>query len=588
MKRFLQYITTVMGAICISVILCGCTEKYPTQLYILTESSGTQFDIDYSWCAMRKESETNPASPFYYFGVWTGNAIANTSKSESPSGHFYRFHSLNVATGELARFVVYTESRSAVASRLGENYLKNSTGAKFEISKEPTGLRLKWDTMSGVSHYYVFSKTVVEQTLSLGFLCRTSETSWIDEKTSAEGLYEYVVIGYKESIGLDENTAITGKSYVENKGSGSGSSTTGSVPTNLTIETSQSCLSLEWNGVDDAKTYKVYRATNPNGTWAYYASTSNEYYDDCSVSKGVTYYYKVSANNGSKDGEKSSYVYGSISNSGGSGGSGGDSTTKPGTPYGLSAEANQSYIELSWNSVNGATKYNVYRSTSAYGTYSFIKTVYSAYYDDYSVSNGNTYYYKVSAENSAGEGSKSSYVSCKFGTSGGGGGSTTINYEPCPPSVTCSGTSSVTIRWTAPTSSGCGRPTYYTVRRINKIDNNAETLVEKTTSTSYTDTKPYPGINTYGVIAYNDYGSATGMAISSEVGVPTPTITKVAPSQKSLDITVSDLNVPDVWKQYFSLELYSTLGGSSSQYYADRGFKYSDATKSGSALVIME
>lgn len=96
-------------------------------------------------------------------------------------------------------------------------------------------------------------------------------------------------------------------------------------------------------------------------------------------------------------------------------------TSKPSTPTGLTASASSSSVELSWNRVSGATSYNVYRATSASGTYSYKTSTSSTSYTDYSVNEGSTYYYKVSAENSAGESSKSSYVSATVGSSGGGG-----------------------------------------------------------------------------------------------------------------------------------------------------------------------
>lgn len=58
-------------------------------------------------------------------------------------------------------------------------------------------------------------------------------------------------------------------------------------------------------------------------------------------------------------------------------------------------------IKLSWDSVSGVTGYNIYRSTSLAGTYSFVTNVSTTTYTN-TVSNGNTrYYYKVTAYHSA-------------------------------------------------------------------------------------------------------------------------------------------------------------------------------------------
>ncbi|UED73233.1 hypothetical protein [Brevibacillus sp. DP1.3A] len=54
---------------------------------------------------------------------------------------------------------------------------------------------------------------------------------------------------------------------------------------------------------------------------------------------------------------------------------------------------------LSWNSINGATSYNVKRSTNAGGPYETIATVTNTTYTDEDVEKGITYYYIVTAVN---------------------------------------------------------------------------------------------------------------------------------------------------------------------------------------------
>ena len=255
-----------------------------------------------------------------------------------------------------------------------------------------------------------------------------------------------------------------------------------------------------------------------------------------------------------------------------------DDETKPNTPSGLSASASSSSISLSWNSVSGAESYKIYRSTSVSGSYTFIKSTSSTYYSDSSVSSGVTYYYKVSAVNSAGESSQSSYVSAKIS-----GGST--NYEPCPPTVSCSGTSSVTVSWTPATSSGCGRPTSYNVLRKSQITGQFETLVSNTTRTSYTDSQPFPGKTIYGVTAVNDYGSASGISYTSSIGISAPgyaTSTKgIVVDSYNLVVYVKDLNVPQAWKSYYNLELcYSQ--SYSGNYTGIKSWKYNDYFAAGS------
>jgi hypothetical protein len=78
-------------------------------------------------------------------------------------------------------------------------------------------------------------------------------------------------------------------------------------------------------------------------------------------------------------------------------------------PTNLTASAGDSKVTLSWNTVEGATSYNVKRSTTAGGPYTTIATnVTGTSYLDTTVANGTTYYYVVTAVDSSGNESANS------------------------------------------------------------------------------------------------------------------------------------------------------------------------------------
>ena len=54
-------------------------------------------------------------------------------------------------------------------------------------------------------------------------------------------------------------------------------------------------------------------------------------------------------------------------------------------------------VMLSWSKVSGAQGYEVYRSTSKYGTYKKVATVSGKTYKNTGLTKGKTYYYKVRA-----------------------------------------------------------------------------------------------------------------------------------------------------------------------------------------------
>jgi Concanavalin A-like lectin/glucanases superfamily/Fibronectin type III domain len=84
------------------------------------------------------------------------------------------------------------------------------------------------------------------------------------------------------------------------------------------------------------------------------------------------------------------------------------------TPDDLAAVAGDSQVILSWNSPGNASSYNVERASSSNGTYTVIATnLTSLSFTNADLSNGATYYFSVSAVNSAGESSNSIPVSAQ-------------------------------------------------------------------------------------------------------------------------------------------------------------------------------
>ena len=71
---------------------------------------------------------------------------------------------------------------------------------------------------------------------------------------------------------------------------------------------------------------------------------------------------------------------------------------------------NPNELDLAWSAVNDASSYKIYRSLSAAGNYTLVGTSTTAGYNDINLTASTTYYYKVSAVNSNGEGSQSSAV----------------------------------------------------------------------------------------------------------------------------------------------------------------------------------
>lgn len=208
----------------------------------------------------------------------------------------------------------------------------------------------------------------------------------------------------------------------------------------------------------------------------------------------------------------------SVTQDGSGGSTGGDNTggqtnQKPAAPTGLTAipdgPSTAPFAMVKWNNVQGATSYIVYRSNTAQGSYSQLKTVTYASYADESVKYGNTYYYKVKAVNSYGQSDFSSYAECAFTDRRKPG---PVKYGNC----TVSG-STMTLRWTVPTDPSYGKPTKALLQVINPDTNKAATLqtlsgTATSVSFTYSNWVDKDGFVKTAIILENENGSGGGSA----------------------------------------------------------------------------
>ena len=88
-------------------------------------------------------------------------------------------------------------------------------------------------------------------------------------------------------------------------------------------------------------------------------------------------------------------------------------TPPPAVPLNLTATASNAAVFLSWNSATNATGYNLKRAQISGGSYSIIVSSSVTNYTDTSVTNGNYYYYVVTATNAAGESLNSTEASAQ-------------------------------------------------------------------------------------------------------------------------------------------------------------------------------
>jgi fibronectin type 3 domain-containing protein len=196
-----------------------------------------------------------------------------------------------------------------------------------------------------------------------------------------------------------------------------------STPAGLSVtDQSSSSISLSWGSVSGASGYRIYYSTSTTRPSSYSYSTTSTSYTVTGLSSGTTYYFWVSAYNSAGEGSASSRISATTSAT--------TSVSIPSEPTGVSATVqSSSSIRLSWNSVSSASIYLIYHSTSTTrpSSYSYYTT--STSYTVTGLSSGTTYYFWVSARNSAGEGVASSrvYATTSVSTSSGTSGLTIKN-----------------------------------------------------------------------------------------------------------------------------------------------------------------
>jgi fibronectin type 3 domain-containing protein len=270
-------------------------------------------------------------------------------------------------------------------------------------------------------------------------------------------------------------------------------------------------------------------------------------------------------------------------------GNGGNTVTKPNAPTGVTARAISSdTIRISWSAVSGATNYKVYYSSySGQDNPSLTVTVTTTSYERTSLVSDSTYYFKVSAVNSAGEGTASSVVSAKTNKFGTPGIPTGVTAAPLS-------ASSIQITWLSP--SGTDKPSGYTIYR-STVASGTFPSIANTSNLTYTDTGLNPSTTYYYFVkAYNSYGdgsvsstaSATTTAASSGGGggsgaskpsAPTG-VTATRQSASNVYITWNSVSGATSYKIYWSYTAsgtYSYAGTTTSTNYTDSGWGASES-----------
>ncbi len=293
------------------------------------------------------------------------------------------------------------------------NEVSVSPGSASTIPPAPAGLAaspdngsiaLTWNPSAGAASYSIYRGTApgAEGATPVG---TTMTNSFTDTGLTNGTGYYYTVTA--------SNTGGTSAKSAETSTVPTAAVVAPPVPFGVVITPASGHIQLQWTFEENATSYRVYRSTTPGGEGATpLAAVTSSSYTDSAVTSGVTYYYEITALNGTTESARSSEYSATSTGTG----------TAPSAPTGLVATAGNGTVALTWTASAGATSYSIYRGTAPGGEGATpVGTATSNSFTDPGLTNGTTYYYKVTASNSAGTSAQSSEVPATPTGSGGTG-----------------------------------------------------------------------------------------------------------------------------------------------------------------------
>ncbi|MDL2280639.1 fibronectin type III domain-containing protein [Selenomonadales bacterium OttesenSCG-928-I06] len=432
----------------------------------------------------------------------------------------------------------------------GESVLAGPVLGKTNAILIPTGLEatplssssiiVTWSATAGAILYFVYRSTFQNGNYELA--TTTPNTSFTDTGLDANTTYYYKVAAYNGSeIGLMAGP-VSATTFSDNPPQ---------PPLNVVARAlSQTSIIVSWSPVNNADLYYVYRSDSENGTYSLVGITPTTNYTDTGLNPGTTYYYKVaSLNNSTGLGALSNFTNAT--------------TFSLGVPQNVVAQAqSQSTILVTWDPVEGAVSYFVYRSLSPEGPYEFVAGTTIPEYLDTGLTSSTTYFYKVAVFADGFTGQMSDYADA-----------TTWPEPPDPHApdnlhAEAVSSSGINVTWSeVPDVEG------YLVYRSLSPDGPFE-LIATTTDTEYLDEGLSPNTTYYYKVAsfVDIFASPEAGPVDATTFPETPTIPKAPCKLKAK--TLSDKEILVCWRPVINADGYNIYHSTS----CDRMFAYVGTT----------
>lgn len=270
------------------------------------------------------------------------------------------------------------------------------------------------------------------------------------------------------------------------------------IPANLTATPGSGQVVLAWNASAGATGYKIYRSTTNGGPYNSLTDVTTTSYTNTGLANGTTYYYVVKAQN-----------------AGGISANSNQASAMPVdlmAPVNLAASAGYGQVALTWDASANATSYNIYRSATNGGPYTYITNVSTPSYINASLSNATAYYYVVKAQYAQGLSAASSQASA-----------TTLAIAAPTNLAATAGGGQIALSWTASPDASS-----YNVYR-STTDGGPYSYVTNVSSTNYVNTGLSNGTTYFFVVRASNSGANSANSnqagATPQVAAPTPTPT---------------------------------------------------------------
>ena len=264
-----------------------------------------------------------------------------------------------------------SDGRDESSSAISGHYVK--APGKVSASVTASGVKVSWYLVDGATSYRVYRRVVNSNGTKSGwtllYTAGAKVKTYTDNKNLESGTkYEYTVRSYT-SKGTSAVCRFATVSFYATP--------------SFKITSVPGGIKVNWNDVDGAAKYEVYRKYNGATSWTRIATVTGNSFTDKNAISGRRIYYTVRAVG--SDGKKSSFV----SNK---------NISYVAIPNLVSVNNTTTGVQLKWDKVGRATNYRIYRKAAGDTKWTLLTTVGNvSSYTDKSVKSGTTYKYTVRA-----------------------------------------------------------------------------------------------------------------------------------------------------------------------------------------------